>query len=61
VDRWCQIRGLPRGNVISLEQGWQLADAWYHDRPEPKWRRKTPEEVAQTFATVGLSGAFWEV
>jgi hypothetical protein len=61
VDRWCRARDLPRGSVISLDQCWRLARAWYHDRLDPDWRRKTPDEVTVTFDSIGLCGEFWKV
>src|SRR5438067_563533 len=46
VDRWCAAWQQPRGAVLSLEQCWQLADAWYRDRMSPTWRCRTPEALA---------------
>ena len=53
--------GVPRGYVMTLGQCWQLAVAWYHDRLDPAWRRKTPEEAQATFEAIGLTGDFWRV
>ncbi len=39
----------------------RLAGAWYHDRLDPQWRRRTPEETQALFATLGLTGPFWQV
>jgi hypothetical protein len=61
VERWCEQRGIPRGAVFSLEQLWRLAHAWYHDRLDPAWRRRTPEEAEALFADLGLTGAFWRL
>ncbi len=61
VERWCQTWRLPRGEVFSLEQQWGLAQAWYHDRLEPDWRRKTPDEVRTVFAGLGLTSGFWDL
>jgi hypothetical protein len=27
----------------------------------PDWRRLTPEEATQAFASIGLTGEFWEL
>jgi hypothetical protein len=59
VDRWCEHTGIERGAVFPLETAWQLADAWYHDRLSPDWRRRTPEEAEAMFAELGLTGPFW--
>jgi hypothetical protein len=61
VERWCEIRGLPRGAVFPLETCWRLADAWYASRLAPDWRRRTPEEVEAVFAELGLEGDFWRL
>ncbi len=61
VDRWCRQWGLDRGATLSLDQQWRLARAWYHDRMQPGWRRKTPEEAQELFTRLGLTSAFWEL
>lgn len=61
VRAWCEAQGLPVGGVLSLETAWRLAKAWYHDRLEPAWRRKTAEEVRGLFGELGMTGAFWEL
>ncbi|HET7697970.1 MAG TPA: hypothetical protein VFK57_19810 [Vicinamibacterales bacterium] len=52
-------RRLPRGAVLTLEQTWALARAWYADRMHPDWRRRTPQDATDAFASVGLTGEFW--
>ena len=59
VDRWCAERKLQRGAVFSLEQGWRLAQAWYGDRLDPQWRRRTVDEAQAVLAALGLQGPFW--
>ncbi|MGQ0649078.1 MAG: hypothetical protein ACT4P7_16095 [Gemmatimonadaceae bacterium] len=61
VDRWCRARDLPRGAIISPEQGWQLAHGWYKDKLRPDWRRHTVDETEALVAAVGLVDAFWNV
>jgi hypothetical protein len=61
VDRWSEARGIPRGALLTLEQGWELARRWYHDRLDPAWRRWTLEEVEVLFAELGLTGPFWRL
>jgi hypothetical protein len=62
VDRWCRQWNLPRGALLSLDQGWRLAQAWYGpDRREPDWRRKTVEEVEALFLELGLTEPFWSL
>jgi len=61
VDRWCQQWRQPRGEVISLEQQWRLAQAWYSDRLELEWRRKTIEEIDALWAELGFTSSFWRL
>jgi hypothetical protein len=61
VERWCRSKGLERGALLTPEQQWRLADAWYADRRAPGWRRRTPEEAEAVFARVGLAGDFWRL
>jgi hypothetical protein len=52
---------LARGEILSLEQGWQLARGWYHDRLRADWQRKTVEESQSFFTGLGLTGPFWTI
>jgi hypothetical protein len=53
--------GLPRGATMTPQQMWRLADAWYHDRASPSWRRRTAEEAEGIFSDIGLVGDFWRL
>jgi len=61
VQRWLDPRGYERGALLSLDQIWGLADAWYRDKRSPEWRRRTPEEAEAVFASLGLTGEFWRL
>ncbi|HEX5938216.1 MAG TPA: hypothetical protein VFZ75_11095 [Actinomycetota bacterium] len=61
MDRWSEGRGLPTGGVLTPEQCWRLARAWFHDRLSPDWRRRTPEEATRIFGEIGLTGPFWRL
>ena len=61
VRRWCRRWGRPFGEIFSLEQQWGLARAWYGDRLEPDWRRKTLEEAEAVFRSLGLTSSFWDL
>jgi hypothetical protein len=47
--------------MLSLSQAWRLAVAWYQDRLDPGWRRKSPAEAQALFDEIGLAGPFWRV
>ncbi|HET9780445.1 MAG TPA: hypothetical protein VFR33_01585 [Candidatus Dormibacteraeota bacterium] len=53
--------GQNRGVSMTTEQAWRLADAWYRDRADPGWRRKTAAEAEAVFASIGLTGDFWRL
>lgn len=61
IERWLKERSLARGGTMSLEQCWQLANAWYADKLAPDWRRKTLDEAMAAFAQIGLVGDFWDL
>jgi hypothetical protein len=62
IDRWCRSWRLDRGAVLTLEQGWRLAVAWFSaDRRAPEWRRRTVDEVEQVFGEIGLISPFWNL
>jgi Alkylmercury lyase len=60
VDEWCRARGLTKRPLITLEQLWQLAVAWYSSRLDPGARRPGPDEMRAIFARIGLTGPFWD-
>ncbi|HET9423912.1 MAG TPA: organomercurial lyase [Gemmatimonadaceae bacterium] len=59
LAKWLQSRGASRGSVLSLEQAWRLAMAWYRDPRDPAWRPRSREEQQAVVESVGLRGAFW--
>jgi hypothetical protein len=62
VDRWCQQWALARGAVLTVDQSWRLARAWFSaDRSDPEWQRLPVEEVERLFASLGLTGDFWKL
>ena len=61
MDRWCQQWHQPRGAIISLAQQWRLAQAWYEDRYDFDWRRKTSEEIDVLWEELGFTSPFWSL
>jgi hypothetical protein len=61
VDRWVEEGKGPRGATLTPHQLWGLASAWYGNRMDPDWRRRTPEEAEAVFASLGLTGDFWRL
>ena len=60
VDRWCESHGIPRRPLVTLDQLWFLAVTWYGNRLTVDSRRPGPAEMAGIFATIGLTGSFWD-
>jgi len=60
IDTWCHRHAIAKGEVLSMDQAWALAQAWYGDYLNPKWRRRTAREAEEIFDNIGLRGAFWE-
>ena len=62
LDRWLRDWMLPRGAILSLDQCWRLANAWYTpDRREPDWRRKTVDEIEALLSELDLTGEYWRL
>lgn len=62
LDKWLRDWHLPRGEVLSLETCWRLAQAWYGpDRRDPAWRRRNVDEAMALFAELGLTSPFWNL
>ena len=61
VEDWARAGHGPKGALLTLDQLWGLASAWYRDRMAPGWRRRTPEEAQALLESLGLSGPFWSL
>ncbi len=61
VNRRLDERGLVRGGLVTPEQLWGLAVAWYGNRMAPDWRRGTPDQGQRVFEALGLTGPFWQL
>ena len=61
VDRWCKERGVERGATMTPETALELATAWFGDRQDPGWRRKSAQEAEAIFRNLGLVGDFWKL
>lgn len=60
VAIWCRSRHLPQRPIVTMDQLWQLAVAWYENRLTVDSRRPGPDEMVQIFAAIGLVGPFWD-
>ena len=60
INSWCEARGIPQRPLISLAQLWQLAVHWYANRLTVESRRPAADEMVSIFASIGLTGPFWD-
>lgn len=60
VIEWCSAGGHPVRPLVSIEQLWGLARAWYTTRLRPTSRRPDPAEMREIFSGLGLTGPFWD-
>ncbi len=60
VRRWCGTHGYPLRPLVRMEQLWALATTWYGTRLGENSRRPQRDEMAATFASLGLEGDFWD-
>ena len=60
VNAWCEAHGVPRRPLINLNQLWQLAVTWYANRLTAESRRPVADEMVPIFASIGLTGPFWD-
>jgi len=62
IQSWCAAWRQPYGYILTLQQAWELARAWYsEDRRFPHWRRKTKDEAQSLFGELGLTSEFWSL
>jgi hypothetical protein len=61
IETWCGQWTQPRGATLTIDQAWQLANAWYSNKMEPDWRRATMEETEALLTRLGLTGPFWNL
>ena len=60
VRAWCHANATPVRPLVRMDQLWGLARAWYASRLAPGSRRPQPDEMRGIFASLGLTGAFWD-
>ncbi len=59
VDKWCKRNHLERGEILSLQQVWELSKLWYGNRMSLDYHGRSMEQVAEVFKQAGLVSKFW--
>ncbi|KAK6356704.1 hypothetical protein TWF718_001046 [Orbilia javanica] len=57
---WCKQFGFKSGEILGLDAMWKLSKSWYHDKASFEYNRKTPDEKAQLFDSLGMVSGFWQ-
>lgn len=52
---------MPRGETLTLDQTWELARLWYHDRMDLSFRGRTADEAQRIFRQLGLHASSWHL
>jgi nitrous oxide reductase accessory protein NosL len=60
VLRYTARRNQTVGAILTPEQGWTLAQAWFTDARLPDWQRPPLRVLIDCAAGLGLSGRFWQ-
>ncbi|OQE34795.1 hypothetical protein PENCOP_c015G05373 [Penicillium coprophilum] len=60
AEEWPQKRGFHAGDIMSLETAWLLSKAWYHDKHEHGYNRKSPSDVEELYTRLGMTSDFWK-
>jgi len=61
VHAWYRQHRTTPGAIFDLVRLWELARAWYDDRLDQNWRRRTIPERQAILDAVGLDGRFWRL
>ncbi len=59
VDKWCKRNNLEVGEMLSIQQVWELSKLWYGNRMSLEYHGRSMEQVADVFKQAGLTAKFW--
>ncbi len=59
IEKWCTRNHLERGEVLALQQVWELSKLWYHNRISLEYHGRSMEQVGEIFMHAGLTSPFW--
>ena len=61
INKWCKRNELERGEVLTVNQVWELSKLWYQDRLSMDYHGRSIEQAEQIFKQVGLISDFWYI
>jgi hypothetical protein len=59
IEKWCKRNSLEHGEILTIDQVWELSKLWYHNRLSIEFHGRSTEQVAEVFRQAGLTSAFW--
>ena len=59
VEKWCKRNNLETGEMLSIQQVWELSKLWYGNRMSLEYHGRSMEQVAKVFKQAGLTSKFW--
>lgn len=59
IDKWCKRNHLERGEILTIEQVWELSKLWYSNRLSADFHGRSTEQVTEVFRQAGLASEFW--
>ena len=61
IDKWCKRNNLEVGEMLSIQQVWELSKLWYGNRMSMDFHGRSMDQVAEVFKQAGLTAKFWYV
>ena len=61
IDKWRQRNNLERGEILTVNQAWELSKPWYGTRMSADFHGRSSEQVAEIFNQAGLTSKFWYI
>ena len=61
IDKWCKRNNIERGEVLTINQVWELSKLWYDNRLSLEYHGRNIEQVRKIFMQAGLTSSFWQV
>ena len=61
IDKWCERNHLKRGEILTINQTWELSKPWYQGRLSLDYHGRSVEQVAEIFKQAELTSEFWHI
>ena len=61
VDHWCRRHRIPKGDIQTIENVWNLARVWYGDHLRQDWKKWTNEQAKSIFEQFNLTNDIWHI